>query len=79
MIKELSLGNYKTKIYYEVNAALVSYIIIEEVIDTINIIDVFTKKKKEKKDIALNYLIIYLKIIKLKSICSKLDKAILRQ
>ncbi len=51
MIEEKDLGNYKKRISYSLDNIEVAYIEIEEVIDTMNIIDVCTLEEYRRRGI----------------------------
>ena len=49
MIKDKLVDNYKHRVSYYENLEEVSYIIIEETFDVVNIVDVFTKEEYRRK------------------------------
>ena len=49
MIELSNLGNFKYKVSYVIEGNIVSYIIYEEVVDTINIVDVYTIEEYRRK------------------------------
>lgn len=49
MIKDNLVDNYKHRVSYYENLEEVSYIIIEETFDVVNIVDVFTKEEYRRK------------------------------
>ena len=49
MIKDNLVDNYKHRVSYYENLEEVSYIIIEETFDVVNVVDVFTKEEYRRK------------------------------
>ncbi len=52
MIKEVKLGNYKIRFEYYIDGREVAYVLIEDSMDVVNIIDVYVLPEYRRKGIA---------------------------